>query len=99
MKEFEIYLPKKRRDGQLIPDAQLEAIKEELRNVFGGYTAIGGCEGTWKSDDHESHEEITILRILDDGSAAFAMKDFRERLERELDQERLLITERTITVI
>jgi hypothetical protein len=99
IREYEIYLPSKRRDGAPIPSAELDKIKSELKEVFGGYTALGECEGTWKTNGKESRDDITILRILDDGSTGFDMRAFRERIEKSLQQERLLISAREIELV
>jgi hypothetical protein len=99
VREYEIYLPSRRRDGGRIPSAELDRIKSELKEVFGGYTAIGACEGTWKTNSKESRDDITILRILDDGSADFDMTAFRKRIEKSLEQDRLLISAREIEIV
>jgi len=99
MREYEIYLPSRRRDGGRIPSAELDEIKSELKEVFGGYTAIGTCEGSWKTNSKESRDDITILRILDDGSAGFDMTAFRKRIEKSLEQDRLLISAREIEIV
>lgn len=99
MREYEIYLPSRRRDGGRIPSAELEEIKSELKETFGGYTAMGACEGTWKTNSQESRDDIVILRILDDGSTSFDMTAFRERIEKSLEQDRLLISAREIEIV
>jgi len=99
LREYEIYLPSKRRDGERIPSAELDEIKNELEEVFGGYTAIGACEGTWKTNGKESRDNVTILRILDDGSAGFDMPAFRKRIEKSLQQDRLLISSRDLEIV
>jgi hypothetical protein len=99
IQEYEIYLPSRRRDGRRIPSAELDKIKSELKEVFGGYTGLGKCEGTWKTDGKESRDNITILRILDDGSTSFDMTAFRKRIEKSLQQDRLLISAREIQIV
>lgn len=99
VREYEIYLPGKRRDGQPIPLPELDEIRSQLKEVFGGYTSIRECEGTWEKNGKESRDNITILRILDDGSTGFDMEAFRERIEKSLEQDRLLISLREIEIV
>ena len=60
---------------------------------------MGACEGTWKTNSQESRDDIVILRILDDGSTSFDMTAFRERIEKSLEQDRLLISAREIEIV
>ena len=60
---------------------------------------MGACEGTWKTNSQESRDDIVILRILDDGSTSFDMSAFRERIEKSLEQDRLLISAREIEIV
>ena len=40
------------------------------------------------------HDEITILRVLDDGSAHFDLPAFKCDLQQRLDQKSILIVDR-----
>jgi len=44
-------------------------------------------------------DEVTIIRILDDGSAKFDLESFKKDLERDLQQEAVLIVSREVSQI
>ena len=74
--------------------------KAELAEIFGGYTHLNQtCEGAWKMGGVTFYDDVTILRVLDDGSANFDWKPFRKRLETTLQQEQVLVIEREIKVV
>ena len=97
MIEYEIYLPAKKNDGTPIDSAEIEQIKTTLKDAFGGYTHLPQRnEGAWRMGGVTFREEITILRVLDDGRSSFNMSAFKKRLERTLDQESILIIRRDV---
>ena len=44
-------------------------------------------------------DEVTIVRVLDDGSARFDMRKFKKELEGVFQQENVLIVAREVRVI
>ncbi len=99
MKEFEIYLPSRQNDGTLVALADIESIKIRLIEAFGGYTSLQQrSKGAWKMAGITFHDDVTIMRVLDDGSANFDMKRFKKRLERQLKQDTVLIVEREVSM-
>lgn len=100
MFEYEIYLPLKRPDGSSVSETEIAKIKSKLTEVFGGYTHFNQCyEGAWKVGRVTFYDEVTILRVLDDGSANFDMSAFRKKLEADLMQEEVLIVVRSVETI
>jgi hypothetical protein len=100
MKEFEIYVPSRRNDGTLVELADIESIKSTLIKAFGGYTHLQHrSKGAWKMAGTTFHDEVTIMRVLDDGSAKFDMLKFKKSLERTLEQDTVLIVEREVAVV
>jgi hypothetical protein len=100
MKEYELYLPGSRRDGRPVDAGALEKIKASLAKAFGGYTHLRHRnEGAWSVGGVTFHDEITIIRVLDDGTAKFDMRTFKKALEQTLDQETILIVERHVGVV
>jgi hypothetical protein len=100
MKEYEIYLPTTDNDGSPIDPRELDRVKETLAQAFGGYTHLRQrSEGAWSMGGVTFRDEITILRVLDDGSAHFDMRAFRQSLEAALRQESVLIVERAVSVV
>ena len=97
MKEFEIYVPRRRNDGILVELAEIESIKATLIKAFGGYTHLQQrSKGAWKMAGTTFHDEVTIMRVLDDSSANFDMPKFKKSQERTLKQESVLIVEREV---
>lgn len=96
MREYEIYLPTKQRDRKKIPAHALASVREKLKQAFGGYTEMQSCKGVWQCDGDDLRDKVTILRVLDDGTARFDMKAFRRSTEKSLQQDHLLITVRNV---
>jgi hypothetical protein len=45
------------------------------------------------------HDEVTIVRVLDDGSAHFDMSAFKKSIENALQQEAVLIISRQVAAL
>lgn len=100
MKEYEIYLPTTHNDGSPTNSAEIERLKAMLAKAFGGYTHLRQrSEGAWSMGGVMFHDEVTIVRVLDDGSAGFDMTAFKKSVEQALRQESVLIVERTVSVV
>ncbi len=100
MHEYEIYLPRKQPDGHAVSESEIDGIKRKLEQVFGGYTEMTqSCEGVWRLDGVTFRDEITIIRVLDNGRADFDMAEFRKTLERRLNQEHVLIVGREVSIL
>jgi hypothetical protein len=100
MKEFEIYLPTAQNDGSATNPGEIERTKKTLAQAFGGFTHLRQrSEGAWSMGGVTFRDEVTILRVLDDGTANFDMHQFKKTLEAALKQENVLIVEREVTVI
>jgi hypothetical protein len=100
MKEYEIYLPTTHNDGRPTDAAEIDRFKGTLAKTFGGYTHLRQrSEGAWSIGGVTFRDEVTIVRVLDDGTADFDMSEFKKTLEGVLEQESVLIVEREVTVI
>src|SRR3954453_20654181 len=100
MKEFEIYLPTTLNDGSPADPAELERVKETLAKAFGGYTHLRQrSEGAWRMGGVTFRDEVTIVRVLDDGTSGFDMAALKRRLETLLQQEEVLIVSREVEVL
>jgi hypothetical protein len=100
MKEYEIYLPSERNDGKPVDPAVIERFKAVLVKAFGGYTHLQHrFEGAWRMGGVTFRDEVTIVRVLDDGEAGFDWKGFKCEVEKALDQEVVLIVEREVRVV
>ncbi len=100
MQEFEIYLPTKFNDGTPVDPAEIQRIKERLAEDFGGYTHMSQrSEGAWRMGSVTFYDEVTIVRVLDDGSASFNWTDFKRSIESALKQQAVLIINRDVKVV
>jgi hypothetical protein len=94
MQEYEIHLPTAR-GGCQNPDNQ-----DTLVKAFGGYTHLNHrSEGAWRMGGVTFHDEVTIVRVLDDGSAHFDMTAFKRSIENALQQEAVLIISRQVAAL
>ena len=100
MQEFEIYLPTMTNDGAPVDDGEIQRIKDTLVQVFGGYTYLNQrSEGAWRMGGMTFHDEVTIVRVLDDGSTGFDMRAFKKTVEETLKQEAILIVVRDVAAV
>lgn len=100
MKEFEIFVPSRQNDGTLIDLPVIESIKSTLIKAFGGYTHLQQrSKGAWKMAGTTFQDEVTIMRVLDDGPADFDMPLFKRFLEHILNQASVLIIEREVNTV
>jgi hypothetical protein len=100
MREFEIYLPTTTNDGARVDPAETERIKHLLVETFGGYTHLDQrFEGAWRIGGVTFHDQVTIVRVLDDGRAAFDMPALKRSIEAALKQQEILIVERDVRVV
>lgn len=100
MKEYEIYLPTAHNDGSPTDPKEIERLKSSLAKAFGGYTHLRQrSEGAWSMGGVMFRDEVTIVRVLDDGTAQFDMVAFKKSVEEALQQKSILIVERTVNVV
>ena len=100
MREFDLYLPARRQDGPPIDPEVIDGVKQALTEAFGGYTHLKSrSEGAWRVAGVTFRDEITIMRVLDDGAARFDWANFKRDLEHRLDQEQILIVRREVEVV
>ena len=100
MQEYEIYLPTTLKDGTPVEAAKIQGIKDSLVKAFGGYTHLNHrSEGAWRMGGVTFHDEVTIVRVLDDGSAHFDMTAFKKSIETALQQEAVLIIRRQVAAL
>jgi len=100
MKEYDIYIPAAHNDGTPTDGEEIERIKGTLVKAFGGFTHLRQhCEGAWSIGGVMFRDEVTIVRVLNDGRADFDMRSFKRSLEAVLKQESVLIVEREVTVV
>lgn len=100
MREFEIYLPMAMNGGAPVDPAEIQRIKDTLADAFGGYTHLDQrFEGAWRMGGVTFYDAVTILRVLDDGTADFDMGAFKASIEAALEQDTILIIARDVRAI
>jgi hypothetical protein len=100
MQEYEIYLPTTQNDGTPINRKEIQKIKDTLTRAFGGYTHLKHrSDGAWQVGGVTFHDEVTIVRVLDDGSGEFDMRAFKKELEAVFQQQSVLIVVRRVEVL
>jgi hypothetical protein len=100
MREIEIFLPMKRNDGTPIDAREIQQIKDTVLQAFGGYTHLDHrFEGAWRVGGVTLRDDVTILRVLDDGTARFDMATFKHKIESALGQDAVLIIARAVDVL
>ena len=89
-----ILLPLDRRDGTPQPRALFAALRDALVERFGGATFFNRApaDGLWEEDGEVERDRIVLVEVLVDGAID---RDWwtalRRRLERDFDQEEVLI--------
>lgn len=98
--EFDIFLPLTKNDGATTEPEIIERIKMSLATAFGGYTHFQHrSEGAWSVGGVTFRDEVTVLRVLDDGNVGFDMNAFKKSLEDILEQKSVLIVAREVRII
>jgi hypothetical protein len=89
----QILLPLTRNDGTSFPPELHAGIREELVNRFGGLTAYiqAPAQGVWSHDGTRQQDEIAVVEVMVDSLDRTWWRNFRQRLERVLEQESLVI--------
>jgi hypothetical protein len=100
MRELEIFLPTTRNDGTPVNPAEITRIKDTVLKAFGGYTHLDHrFEGAWRVGGVTLRDDVTILRVLDDGTACFDMAGFKRSIEGALGQDAVLVIARDVHVL
>jgi hypothetical protein len=90
---IQILLPLSDNAGRPFPDATLQAIHQELTLRFGGLTAFtrAPAEGAWAHEGRHEKDDIVVVEVMTEELDRDWWGAFRERIERELGQERLIV--------
>lgn len=97
--EYDLFLPLATNKGQKISPRVLNGIKQELIEEFGGVTDFRHHnEGHWRVGHVTFRDDIIIYRVLAEkpASARRFLKRLQRALEKELEQEEILIVERKV---
>ncbi len=102
LREYELYVPLCRNDGEPINPAKLSGLKQRLVDEFGGLTHFPQeNEGFWKVGRHTFRDRIVIFRVLADDPARAEQVFARLKvdLKREWEQQDVLIIARDVSLV
>ncbi|MEA3187342.1 MAG: hypothetical protein QOD99_1172 [Chthoniobacter sp.] len=102
MKEYDLYVPLCRNDGAPVSEEKLARLKKELVEQFGGLTNFPQAnEGFWKIGSITFRDKIVILRVLadDEKQSAEFFKKLKKEMQREWEQDDVLIVARDVSVL
>jgi hypothetical protein len=93
MQLVEVFLPLETKRGQSIGPEVIENIVGRLADRFGGATAFtrAPADGLWKQGAIIQKDRIVIVEVLVEELDQAWWKDYRARLEIELEQDEVLI--------
>jgi hypothetical protein len=89
----EVFVPLNRGDGSPVHQNEIEVLVGRLADRFGGATAFSRApaDGLWKDETAMSHDSIIILEVMVDHLDRGWWTAFRKELERNLQQEKLVV--------
>jgi hypothetical protein len=102
VKEYDIFLPLRYNDGRHIESGKFQQLQQLLLTQFDGLTYFPQAnQGFWKLGDVTYHDEIVIIRVLtsDSPRARRVLRELKERLKTDFDQEEILIVERDVNAL
>ena len=93
MNVIQVFLPLDTGRGEPIPPETIEGLVAGLGDRFGGATAYTRepAEGLWKRATTIERDRIIVVEVMVDQVDDQWWSAYRERLEREFAQERVLI--------
>ena len=88
----QILVPKETDDGEKITKDWFDKLLKELTDEFGGATSFVRApgEGLWRGGGTE-RDAIAVVEVMTEGLRPDYWRTMRERLERELAQEEIVI--------
>lgn len=102
VKEYDIFLPLCYNDGRRIESRKFQDWQAQLLTHFDGLTFFPQAnQGFWKFRDVTYHDEIIILRVItaDARLARRVLREIKEQLKADFDQEEILIVERDVKTL
>ena len=102
MQEYDLFIPLLYNDGTPIDVAKFQDLQKRLLNQFGGLTFFPQPnQGFWVMGDVTYRDEIVIYRVL--AAKRRVARQFlarlKEELKKSLQQEEILIVERTVETL
>jgi hypothetical protein len=97
----QILLPKETGGGQPIAQGWFEGLLQELTDKFGGATSFVRApgQGLWRNGGELERDNIAVIEIMTAELDRSIWQSVRERLERELSQEVIVIRAQAIALL
>jgi hypothetical protein len=95
----QILLPKKTGKGEPIDKDWFETFLKELTDRFGGATSFlrSPGQGLWQAGAGKEKDSIAVVEVMAEGLDRAFWRSLRERLERELSQDEIVMRAQEIT--
>lgn len=89
----QVLVPKERGNGEPLSQRWFEDFLEELTGLFGGATSFlrAPGQGLWQSGGGTEKDSIAVVEVMVEEIDGSYWKSLRERLERELSQDEIVI--------
>lgn len=89
----QLLLPLKDPDGKPFPRSFYRSVRETLTDRFGGLTAYSRApaEGVWDGGSEVAHDDIVVYEVMVEDLDRAWWGDYRATLERQFDQEELVV--------
>ena len=89
----QILVPKETGKGEAVTKEWFDAFLKELADKFGGATSFirSPGEGLWRRGGRTERDEVAVVEVMAAKLAPESWRSLRERLERELAQEEIVI--------
>jgi hypothetical protein len=97
VKEYDLYIPLTYNDGSPIESRKLVRLRNRLLREFGGLTFFPQTnEGFWTVAGVTYRDQIVIYRVISGNMRAARrfLRELKEQLKRDLNQEEILIVEK-----
>ena len=93
MNLVQLLLPLMDQDGKPFPRSFFHQIRDVLTDRFGGLTAYtrAPAEGVWDQGDEVAHDDIVVYEVMVADLDRAWWAEYREGLEKQFDQEELVI--------
>jgi hypothetical protein len=91
---IQILLPVRDNQGRPFPRADLDAVRKELTERFGGATAFlrAPAAGLWKDEEGDvAHDDVVVVEAMALHLEREWWRLYREELERRFRQEEIVI--------
>ena len=89
----EILLPKQTGNGEPVTQEWFEGLLKELTEKFGGATSFARTpgQGLWRSGGETERDTIAVIEVMTEELSQSYWRSLRQKLERELSQDEIVI--------